>query len=225
MKTATTHLGLLTAVILAGPALAEDATGHWFGKLKVPGDVDLTIVAHISAGPDGALQGYAESPDQAPVQIAMTEIKATLDALAFTTPSVGAAFAGKWDPAAKGWVGTMTQNGQTMPLILVRGAPPPRAVVQGLDGDWSGVLESGQGDLRLKLHVKTDADGTTALFQSPDQSPMQMVAVVTHAGEVMTIELKGIGGFDGKLSADGGMAEGNWRQGGFSLPLTLKRDR
>ena len=219
-------LGLLGGVaLLASPAVAEDATGHWFGKLKAPGDIELTIVAHIRPGPDGALQGYAESPDQAPVQIPMAEIKATPDTLAFATPSVGATFQGKWDASAQGWVGALIQNGQTLPLTLVRGAPPPRAVVQGLDGDWSGVLETGQGDLRLKLHVKTDADGTTALFQSPDQSPMQIVAVVTHVGDAVTFELKGIGGFAGKLSADGGLAEGSWRQGGFSLPLTLKRER
>lgn len=223
MKITASVLGVLMAGALGGSALAENATGHWFGKLTAPGGVELTILAHIKAGPAGALEGYAESPDQVLTAIPMSEIEATNETLAFATPGVNAAFAGKWDPAAKGWVGALTQNGAEMPLTLVRGAPPPRPMVAGLDGDWSGVIQAPQGDLRIKLHVKTDADGTLALFESPDQSPIQLVATVAHTGAAMTVELKGIGGFDGQLSADGKTAEGLWRQGGGSLPLTLKR--
>jgi hypothetical protein len=47
--------------------------------------------------------------------------------------------------------------------------------------------------------------------------------VLTHDGATMTVELKGIGGFDGQLSADGRTADGMWRQGGGSLPLVLRR--
>ena len=222
MRTFSTVLGAALAVSLGGSALGEDAAGHWVGKVKTPA-AELTIVAHIKPGAGGALEGYAESPDQTLAPIPMADIKATPDALSFTTPSVGGTFAGKWDPAAKGWVGTFTQRDYPMPLTLVRGVPPPRPVVAGLDGDWSGVIQAPQGDLRIKVHVKTDADGTLALFESPDQSPMQLVAVITHVGDVATITLRGIGGFEGKLAADGKVIDGMWKQGGGSLPLVLKK--
>ena len=93
----------------------------------------------------------------------------------------------------------------------------------GLDGEWTGVLAVPQGDLRVVLKVKTDANGTLAMFSSPDQGPGSMAAAITHVGDAVTFELKGLGGFDGKLSADGKTIDGNWRQGGGSLPLTMKK--
>jgi len=222
MRTIATVLGAALAISLGGSALGEDAAGHWIGKVKTPA-AELTLVAHIKPGPGGALEGYAESPDQTLTPLPLADVKATADTLAFTVPSVGGTYSGKWDAAAKGWVGTFTQREYAMALTLVRGVPPPRPVVVGLDGDWSGVIQAPQGDLRIKVHVKTDADGTLAVFESPDQSPMQLVAVVTHVGDVATIELRGIGGFEGKMSPDGKLIDGMWKQGGGSLPLVLKK--
>jgi len=218
-----TILGVLAAGALATGAWAEDAAGDWIGKVKLPGASDeLTITAHITKGANG-YEGTAGSPDQVTTALPMTDVAATPDSLSFSTPMVNAKFAGKWDPAAKGWVGTLTQGALDMPLTLVRGLPPPRPVVAGLDGEWAGVISVPQGDLRILLHVKTEANQTTALFESPDQSPMKIVAFLTHEGDAVTIKLKGVGGFDGKLSADGNTLDGMWRQGGGSLPLTLKK--
>ncbi len=210
--------------LIAGPALAEDAVGHWFGKVA-PGGVELTIVAHIKAAPGGGLEGYAESPDQTLDPIPMTGLRATPDTLSFAVPSVNATFSGRWDPVAKGWIGSLAQSGRDMPLTLVRGAPPPRPVVAGLDGDWSGVIAAPQGDLRILLHVKSGADGTVALLESPDQTPLRMVALPSRTGQAVQVELRGIGGFVGVLSADGAALEGEWRQPGGALPLTLKKKR
>jgi uncharacterized protein len=216
-------LGALAASLVAGSAFAEDAVGDWIGKVKAPTGDELTIAAHIKKAAGGGYEGFAESPDQVTTPIPMADIAATPDTLAFATPAVNARFAGKWDPAARGWVGTLTQGAIEMPLTLSRGTVPPRPVVAGLDGDWAGVISVPQGDLRLLLHVKTDAGGTLALFESPDQSPIKVVAVLTHEGDAVTITLMGIGGFDGKLSADGTSLEGHWRQMGGSIPLTLKK--
>lgn len=218
----TNLVAVLALAALPGDALAEDAVGDWVGKVKVPPGVELTIATHIAKGPAG-LQGYAESPDQTVTPLPMADIVATSEALTFTVPSVQGVFKGKWDPAAKGWVGVLSQSGLDMPLTLVRGVAPPRSVVAGLDGEWQGMLAAPQADLRLRMGVKTDANGTLALFQSPDQSPQQIVAKLTRTGDTVTVDLPGIGGFEGKLSPDGKTLDGAWRQGGGSLPLTLKR--
>lgn len=212
----------LFAIALPAAAWAEDAVGDWVGKVTVPPGVELTVATHIAKGA-GGLQGYAESPDQTVTPLPMAEISAAPETLSFTVPSVGGAFKGRWDPQAAGWVGVLSQNGLDLPLTLVRGVPPPRPVVGGLDGEWSGVLAAPQADLRLRLGVKTDANGTLALFQSPDQSPQQMVARVSRTGDEVRVELPGIGGLDARLSPDGQTLSGTWRQNGGSLPLTLKR--
>ena len=219
----TMLLGIAIATLLPAPALAEDVIGDWIGKVRVPAGVELTIATHIRNGAGGVLEGYAESPDQTVTSLPMTEIAATADTLAFAVPMVKGTYKGTWDPAAKAWVGTFTQAGFDMPLSLARGLPEKRPVVAGLDGDWSGVIAAPQGDLRILLHVKTDADGTLALFESPDQSPMKMVAFLTHEGDGVRVELRGIGGFEGRLSPDGRTLDGQWTQMGGALPLTLKK--
>jgi len=225
MKIKTLTMAAALPALFGGPALAEDAVGHWFGKVSTPVGVELTIAAHINRTPAGGLEGYAESPDQTPAPLPLADVKATPDTLTFAAPSAKAVFTGKWDAGAGagGWVGVLRQNDFDMPLTLVRGAPPPHPVVAGLDGDWSGVIQAPQGDLRIKLHVKTGPDGTQALFESPDQSPMQLVAFLTRQDSDVSVTLRGIGGFFGKLSADGKALDGELRQGGGALPLVLKK--
>ncbi|HET6971445.1 MAG TPA: hypothetical protein VFH92_09995 [Phenylobacterium sp.] len=213
----------LAAALLPVMAFAQEVAGDWIGKVTVPTGDQLTVTFHFEAAADGAWQGYAGSPDQATTTLPVSEIKAAGDTLSFATPAVGATYAGKWDPAAKAWVGTLTQRATPMPLTLTHGLPPPRPVVAGLDGHWAGVLETPQGDLHLLLDVTTDAKGTLALFQSPDQTSARMVATLTHQGDAVTVELKGVGLFSAKLSPDGSTLDGSWKQGGGSLPLQLKK--
>jgi uncharacterized protein len=217
------NMAVLMTAALSGSALAEDAAGHWVGVVKTPIGVELTIVAHLKPAAAGGLEGYAESPDQVLTPLPLSDVKATSDSLGFTIGQVKATFAGVWDPQVKGWVGVMDQNGVQMPLTLKRGVPPPRPVVAGLDGDWAGTVASPQGDLRILVHVKTDKDGTLALLESPDQTSTQMVAFLTHQNDAVSVTLRGIGGFFGKLTADGKAMEGEWRQGGAATPMTLKK--
>ena len=223
MKIKASPLAILMTIALAGSARAEDAAGHWIGSVKTPIGVELTIVAHLKPATGGGLEGYAESPDQMLTPLSLSDVKATPDSLGFAINQVKATFAGKWDSRAKGWVGVMDQNGFQMPLTLKRGVAPPRPVVAGLDGHWAGMIASPQGDLRILVHVKADRDGTLALLESPDQTPTQMVAFLTHQNDAVSATLRGIGGFFGKLSPDGKALEGEWRQGGAATPLTLKK--
>ena len=66
MQIKTLGLAAAMSAVLGAPALAEDAVGHWFGKVTTPVGVDLTITAHINRAAAGGLEGYAESPDQMP---------------------------------------------------------------------------------------------------------------------------------------------------------------
>lgn len=223
LRFATLALALAAAGMVPAAAAAQEVAGDWIGKVTLPTGDQLTITAHFAPGAGGAWDGYAGSPDQTTAALPMTAIKAGGDTLSFATQTVNATYAGKWDPSAKAWVGTLTQGAFDMPLTLVQGVPAPRPVVAGLDGHWAGLLATPQGDLHLVLDVTTDAKGTQALFQSPDQSPLKMVAMVSRTGEAVKVQLKGVGEFDARLSPDGAALDGSWKQGGGSLPLQMKK--
>jgi hypothetical protein len=216
-------LGLMATGLLPVVASAQEVAGDWIGKVKVPAGAELTITAHFAPASGGGWVGYAGSPDQVTTPLPMSDIRAAGDTLSFAAPSVNAAYKGKWDPAAKAWVGTLTQGAFEMPLTFTQGVPPPRPVVAGLDGRWTGVLETPQGDLHLILEVRTDAKGTLAQLQSPDQNPAKLVANLSRDGEAVTVELKGLGMFSAKLAPDGATLDGSWKQGGGSLPLQMKK--
>ena len=92
-------------------------------------------------------------------------------------------------------------------------------------GIWTGPIKT-PADLPIVFRVTRNPDGSLqAAFDSPDQGAtgLQVDTFAIKDG-VLRIEMRGIGaGFEGKLSADGQRAEGQWKQGGASFPLTLER--
>ena len=91
------------------------------------------------------------------------------------------------------------------------------------DGDWAGVLDAGGQKLRLELHVKSDASGSTAVIDSLDQgATIPATAVKTDGGQLSILFMAVGGELTGKLSPDGQQIVGAWSQGG-TLPLTLTK--
>lgn len=107
-------------------------------------------------------------------------------------------------------------------LVLLAGVlalAAPVAVV----GDWQGVLDTGQGTLRIVVHIAQGADGLTATMDSPDQGVSGIaIDTITFNDPELHFEIAKIAGsFQGKLEK--GQLAGQWKQGGGSAPLTLKR--
>ena len=103
-----------------------------------------------------------------------------------------------------------------LPFVLLGAAAPgdPR-------GTWSGTL---MNRLRIVFHVSADSTGgLRSSFDSPDQGAMGLtVARTIRTGDSLAFELADLhASFVGRLSADGGRIEGEWRQGGAKLPLRL----
>ena len=89
-------------------------------------------------------------------------------------------------------------------------------------GTWSGKLT----DLRLVFHVSADSTGgLRSSFDSPDQGAMGLgVRHTSRTGDSLAFDMADIhASFVGHLSADGARIEGEWRQGGATLPLRLDR--
>jgi hypothetical protein len=166
---------LVLAALLAGAtataAMAQDPTGDWIGTVKTPG-AELTVTVHVAKGANGALEGYAGSPDQTPNPLPMTDIAVKDGTLTFAVPVVQGELHGQVgrreerlgrepDPAGPGHAAD----------------PGPRQGRAASDGGRAPWTASGpacwqtpQGDLRIVLKVKTDANGTLAMFSRPTRA-------------------------------------------------------
>lgn len=114
MKRKMKRIATLALAIIAGiPALAQ--TGTWSGKLQVSG-MELGLVFNI-VGDSGTL----DVPDQGAKDIPMTVSRAAFGSIAFDVPAINASFKGLW--SGKLITGTYSQNGMSLPLTLVPGAP------------------------------------------------------------------------------------------------------
>lgn len=89
--------------------------GTWSGKLTVSG-AELTLIFNI-----GEDSGTLDVPDQGARDIPVEVSRDALGAVTLNVPSIGASYKGLL--VGKTVAGTFTQNGMSLPLTLVPGAP------------------------------------------------------------------------------------------------------
>ncbi|MFL5298324.1 MAG: hypothetical protein ACJ798_18245 [Phenylobacterium sp.] len=96
-------------------------------------------------------------------------------------------------------------------------------MAQTFDGDWAGSLTANGKTLNLQLHIKTDANGSTAALDAVEQGVTIPASAVKTEGRQLSILFLSAGGeLTGKLSPDGTQIVGSWNQGA-DLPLTLTK--
>jgi len=96
------------------------------------------------------------------------------------------------------------------------------------DGHWQGAIEVPGTPLELDVDLTTAADGTLSGDVSIPIQGIRDLALVDLAvdGRTVRFAIPGIPGeprFEGTLSEDGETLAGTFRQGGASLPFTLRR--
>lgn len=99
------------------------------------------------------------------------------------------------------------------------------AQAQNIVGDWQGTLDTGQGQLRLALHVSKAEDGSfKATLDSIDQGANGIpVSSVTLKGARLNLAVDAVNGtYEGTVNADSSEIDGTWSQG-QALPLNFKR--
>ena len=225
MKHVTIFLLFLAAATFAH---AQDVTGDWQGTLSAGGN-ELRLVLHITKSADGALKATLDSVDQGANGIPVNAVNLKNSTLNLDVAAVHGTYEGKVAPDANTITGTWTQ-GSPLPLEFKRAVAPVKtkhkpAKPSDIDGTWMGSLDTGAVKLRVVFHILNAEDGLTATMDSPDQGMKDLSASsVTRSGASLKIEAKGIGGvFEGTIAADQSSIDGNWSQGGSSLPLLLKR--
>ena len=101
------------------------------------------------------------------------------------------------------------------------------AQTASLDGAYSGTLQAGDAQLHLILHLSHTSRGDLhATLDSLDQGVFAIEAssITLNAG-TLRFEIASVGAdFEGKLSADHKIIDGNWSQGSASLPLSFHRE-
>lgn len=95
-----------------------------------------------------------------------------------------------------------------------------------IEGIWEGKLKVPGGELRIVFNISKNPDGTlTASLDSPDQGVTGIpVEEVIFEDNTLRLEVKSVGGvYEGKVDEEFLTFEGQWKQSGQTLPLTLKR--
>jgi len=101
---------------------------------------------------------------------------------------------------------------------------PRTPVVAGLDGDWAGVSE-GATKIPYRLHIRTDANGTTGTFDSPDLGVEGFRLSGLHRWDRrVTFNINPLGMFFiGALAPDGSLSGQLCQDGVFSGRIEFAR--
>ena len=100
------------------------------------------------------------------------------------------------------------------------------AVAAELEGNWEGSIETPNGALRLVVHLKNQPDKTVkGTLDSLDQNATDLpLTDIVQKGSAVEFLLRMVNGaYKGTLNKDATQIEGEWSQGGGSLPLILKK--
>lgn len=95
-----------------------------------------------------------------------------------------------------------------------------------IEGIWEGNLKVPGMEFRIVFKISKKPDGTlTAVMDSPDQGVTDIpVEEVIFKDNTLRLEVKSVRGvFEGKVSEDFLVVEGEWKQTGGFFPLTVKR--
>jgi pimeloyl-ACP methyl ester carboxylesterase len=207
---------------------AQDIAGDWQGTISAGGQ-DLRLVLHITKAPDNSLKATLDSIDQPGANgIPVSSISLRDSKLDLGVEMVHGTYEGKVAPDGNTISGTWTQ-GIALPLEFKRAAAPVKTEHKAvspsdIDGAWMGTLDTGAVKLRVVFHIANTENGLTSTLDSPDQGLMGMAtSSITRNSSSLKIEVQKVSGlFEGKIAPNLASIDGNWSQGGGTLPLVLK---
>jgi len=222
-------LSLFTA-LSTGAAFSQ--AGHWEANLQIPDRV-IELSIDLDKNAKGEWTGSFGIPAQKLTGIAISDIKVEGASVKFKVadlpnpPSFDLKLEGDKlkgnliSPQAELPV-EFTRKGDAK--VVVAATSP--AVSKELEGDWSGAIETPNGNLTLVVHFKNQPDKTVkATMDSPDQGAKDLkLNDVAQKDLAVEFQLKLVGGsYKGTLNKEGTEIAGDWTQGGNSIPLKLKK--
>ena len=113
-------------------------------------------------------------------------------------------------------------------LLLLPCARGAAAQMVGVpQGTYSGTLQAGEAQLHLLLHLSKGTNGSLrATLDSLEQGVFAIEAnSVSFTNFNLKLDLTSVGArFEGKVSPDHEVIDGNWSQGSASIPLRFRRE-
>lgn len=231
----------LGCLCLSGAPAGPNLAGNWKGTVDT-GAVKLRLVFRIAeAGTQ--FTAKLDSLDQGVRDIPVDSVTVDKDTLRMTAGMLQAVYEGKLDKSGTKVTGQWTQSGKAMPLNLekvvgaVAAAPEPETIppanlpaskeaAMKLSGTWTGSLHYGTASLKLLVNITNTPAGTaTGTMDSVDQGAkdIPLAGIMLAQGKVR-FEARGLAGsYEGTLSSEGTFMKGEWRQGGQTIPLELKK--
>ena len=108
-------------------------------------------------------------------------------------------------------------------IALLSGCKPAKTI----EGAWKGNVTAGGMSLPLVVTFTKASDGKySGNLESPQQAKGVTFTVdtVTYEEDKVHFEVQSVkGSFDGKLSEDGKKLDGQWKQLGQSVPLSMTK--
>ncbi|MDQ6705110.1 MAG: alpha/beta fold hydrolase [Acidobacteriota bacterium] len=111
-------------------------------------------------------------------------------------------------------------------LLLLAGAQVMTGQAQTAEGLWLGTLDAGAMKFRIAFHLSKSPDGTlTGTFDSLDQGASGLpISSGSQKSRTVSLEMAKLhASYEGTLSADGTEMSGEFKQGGGTLPLNLRK--
>jgi hypothetical protein len=223
---------LLAALLALAPAAlraqAPDPSGHWVGRIQVPGG-EIPFELDLARAGSGLIGAFTiDDVDALPLnQVTLTGRTLTFYSRA-DQPMTGTV-------SDDGTIvsGDATVSGYVLPFSMKRTGdarlrPPATsaAVSRELEGTWRGTLQANGLTLHALLTIANQPDGRAlAHVVSVDEGGLVVPVVMVQSGTNVSYEQKGVpGSYSGTLSADGKRLSGTFTQRGTSLPLTFTRE-
>lgn len=101
----------------------------------------------------------------------------------------------------------------------------PYLSAQNISGHWEGALTYSGSKIRLAFNIEEQNGDLKATLDSPDQGARGIpIEKVRFQDDSLYLVLPQLGAsYEGRLTQNGKTLEGQWKQGGISLPLTMER--
>ncbi len=225
---------LIFGVFLTAAFAQSGPAGHWEGTVQLP-DHDIQIVVDLAKDDKGAWNGAFSQTTQGVRNVPLADIRVDDKSVKFRI-AAGGSSAPEFDCSLESPTSmrcSLTTPGGSVTSSMKRTGEAkielPKfspAVAGELEGKWEGSIETPNGTLRLVVHLKNQPDKTVkATMDSLDQNSMDLpLTDIVQKGSAVEFQLRLVNGaYKGTLNKDATQLEGEWSQGGASLPLILKK--
>ena len=216
-------LTLVSAWMLTPLCVAQTAiAGDWKATAEHDGQTNH-VTLHITAGKDGSLSATIDAPERGANDTPVDSIAFKDSKLTFAVDAAPGTYEGTVSKDGSAIEGAWSEQGHNVPLNFARVALP---VTVPIAGDWKGVVDHGDRQTHVVLHLTVGADGSLSATLDAIEMDASGVAVsnVLLKDAKLTFAIDAAPGtYAGMVSSDGTEIAGTWTSQGKDSTLNFKR--